>query len=893
MTASFKGNKEPTPMMRQWLDAKAKAKDAVLLFRMGDFYELFAEDALVAGELLGLAVTTRDRSKGDDAMPMAGFPHPQAPAYIARLIGMGLKVAVCDQLEDPALARGIVKRDVTRIVTPGSVLDDESLDARANNFLVAVTAPSSGVLEGFGLCALDVSTGELLTTTLAERGALMDELARLLPRELVVEDTLDAALAEHIAKELGALREGVRVNARPGTRDDTRLVDVVARSRAGQGLDPWLAAHASALRACQLALQYVQETGQGTLPSHLLPPRPYAVAEQLLLDPVTRAHLEITGPAGDLRKSGTLLGTIDITKTAAGGRHLLRRLTAPSADLAVIEAHLDRTAALVADPGLRARVREDLHGLPDIERIVARCAVHGFRGKVFPRDLSRLRQALRTLPSLASAFACVPAGGELASADVAAAAALCALLEQALVAEPALSLGAGPVIARGFDGALDDLDVLAATGRDRIAALEDDEKKATGIASLKVRYTSVFGYYIEVTRTHLQKVPAHYQRKQTVSNGERYVTEALSALEEQVVGAQARHAARETGLFDDVVSRVSQQSAPLLALAARIAELDATAALAELAATERWCRPHLLERAQRRLAVVDARHAVVERAVQQRGEVFVPSSLTLDGARQVILVTGPNMAGKSTMMRQVALMQILAQAGSFVPARSAELSICDRIFTRVGASDDLSKGRSTFMVEMTETSHILRAATPHSLVLLDEIGRGTSTYDGLSIAWAVAEHIHDVTGSRTLFATHYHELAQLCEHLPRLHNVHVVVSEQGGEIVFVRTLAEGPAAHSYGIQVARLAGLPASVVQRAREVLLSLEGNGAVLASSARLPRQHSHEGEPSRSIPAAQPDAGAHALLIERLRAFDVLRMTPLQAMSELSALVDEARKA
>ncbi len=893
-------------MMRQWLDAKAKAKDAILLFRMGDFYELFADDALKAGEVLDLAVTTRDRDKGEDAMPMAGFPHPQAPVYIARLIAAGLKVAVCDQMEDPAMARGIVKRDVTRIVTPGSVLDDESLDARANNFLVGVAhSGTDGSL--FGVCALDVSTGEIVTTVLQDRGPLFDELARLSPREVVIEgrdDDTDVE-AQSLARAVGEVRAGLRVNTRPAPlarRDERRLVDVVAPT-----LDPWIAAHPLALRACELALRYVEETGQGTLARHLLPPRAYAATEQLLLDPVTRAHLELTGPSGDLRREGTLLGTIDATRTAAGGRLLLRRLLAPSANPTAIEDRLDRVEALVNDPGVGAVIRGALQGFPDIERIVARCAAHGFRGRAMPRDLARLRAALRAIPTLAAALSAkgAPAvfAADFASVDVDESTALCGLLERAVVEEPALALGAGPVIARGFDAHMDELDTLAGGGRDRIAALEDDEKRATGIPSLKVRYTSVFGYYIEVTRSHLAKVPAHYKRKQTVANGERYVTEALAKLEEEVEGAETKRSQRELTLFDDVVTQVAARARPLLALAARIADLDVTSSLAEVAAVGRWCRPRVLAKDARRLALVDARHPVVEKSVSKRGEAFVPSSVELSGdERQILVVTGPNMAGKSTMMRQVALIQILAQAGSYVPAKSAELSVCDRIFTRVGASDDLSKGRSTFMVEMTETSHILRAATPHSLVLLDEIGRGTSTYDGLSIAWAVAEHIHEVTGSRTLFATHYHELVQLAEHLPRTKNVHVVVTEWNGEIVFVRTLADGAAARSYGIQVARLAGLPPTVVQRAREVLASLEGDTPT-DPSARLPRHEKRgQGAPQMSLftqPVAPAQSGEQSAdvahrdaVIERLRALDVLRMTPLEAMNALATLVDDARK-
>jgi DNA mismatch repair protein MutS len=874
-------------MLRQWLEAKAKAKDAILLFRMGDFYELFGEDAHKAGQVLDLAVTTRDRDKGDDAMPMAGFPHPQAPVYIARLIAAGLKVAVCDQMEDPALARGIVKRDVTRIVTPGMVLDDESLDARANNFLVALTVAGS-VDDGFGLAAVDVSTGELLATTVQSQSALVDEVGRLSPREIVVEsDMLDG-----VVDALSALsaKKQVRVERRPLPKA-RRLVDGLVATQKGGAHDPWFqaAAHKHALVACELALQYVEETGQGLLPSHLLPPRPYVVGEQLLLDPVTRAHLELTGPPGELRKDGTLLSVVDRTKTAAGGRRLLRMLVAPSAHAAVIERRLDRVQALVDDGGLRAQLVATLSGFPDIERLVARAAAK----RSVPRDLVRLRQALRALPAVAELVEKTDALASEGPLDLVSE--LREVLDRALLDEPALSLGAGPVFAPGYDKDLDELTSLATGGRDRIAALEEEEKKATGIPTLKVRYTSVFGYYIEVTKAHLAKVPDRYRRKQTVANAERYVTDALAALEDQVEGAEARRVAREQSLFDDIVTMIADRARRLLAVAERVADVDACLSLADVAVTERWTRPVLLPKDARRLALDEARHPVVERALARKGEAFVPSSVDLDGdARQILVVTGPNMAGKSTMMRQVALCQVLAQAGSFVPAKKAELSLCDRIFTRVGASDDLAQGRSTFMVEMTETSSILRAATPFSLVLLDEIGRGTSTYDGLSIAWAVAEHIHDVTGSRTLFATHYHELTQLESHLPRLKNVHAVVKEWNDEIIFVRTLAEGAAERSYGIQVARLAGLPAPVLQRAREVLATLEG--APVDEGARVPRVRRQKEPPkpqmSLFVPPAATVVVEEPAVVAKLRSLDVLRMTPLEAMNALAALVDEAKK-
>jgi DNA mismatch repair protein MutS len=917
-----------TPMLRQWLQAKAKAPDAILLFRMGDFYELFGEDAHAAGRVLDLAVTTRDRDKGDDAMPMAGFPHPAAPGYIAKLIAAGLKVAVCDQLEDPALARGIVKRGVTRLVTPGMVLDEESLDARSNNFLVGVVDDGGDGEHRFGLCALDVSTGEILCTTAPHESAVVDEVQRLSPRELVVGEGLAAAFVER-------LREN-----KPGAaprRLETRRVE---RARSGRRTlvdtlgtpDPLLqeGARRTAIAAAELCLLYAQETAQGTLPRHLQPPRAYVLDERLLLDATTRAHLDLCGPPGDLRKPGTLLWHVDRTRTAAGGRRLLRLLLQPSASLPEVEARLDRTAALVDDPAARAALGELLTATADVERLVARAS----NGRAGPRDLWRLHRALERFPAIGEAL--VDHGAWMGVlAPLATAIERCSVVSEelgrALHEQSPTVLGDEPAFRPGYDRDLDELVTLKDGGAAQIGALEAAERERTGIPSLKIKHNSVFGYYLEVTKTHQGKVPAHYQRKQTVANGERYVTDELRALEEQVEGADGRRRRREQELFAALLERVAGDAGALLAVAAFVADVDATLCLAEVAVADRMVRPQLLPREQRSLVVEDARHPVVERLCRQRGDAFVPASVTLDEQRQILVVTGPNMAGKSTVMREVALCQILAQAGSFVPARSATLSLCDRVFTRVGASDDIASGRSTFMVEMTETSHILRGATPWSLVLLDEIGRGTATFDGLAIAWAVAEHLHDVTGARTLFATHYHELTDLALHLPRLKNVHVVVKEWGDDVVFVRSLEDGPAGRSFGVAVARLAGLPEPVVARARAVLAHLEGDDAAVpdgtsatgttpnatpektpsttattttttASSHGLPRAHRRpsRGTPTPQLALFQPPATAvepvvderAARVLEKLRATDVMRLTPLQALNALAALVDDARR-
>jgi DNA mismatch repair protein MutS len=896
-----------TPMLRQWLQAKAKAPDATLLFRMGDFYELFGDDARVAGDVLGLAVTTRDRDKGEDAMPMAGFPHPAAPGYIARLIAHGLKVAVCDQLEDPALAKGIVKRDVTRLVTPGMVLDDESLESDSNNFLVGVVSHAADAdRDRFGLCALDISTGELFCTTADTETAIVDEVLRRSPRELVVDDALDAHLVERLVQTRpGQTARRVERRKAPARR---RLVDRLGAP------DRWLTERKVALLAAELVLGYAEETGQGKLPSHLRPPIGFSLDDRLLLDATTRGHLALCGPPGDLRREGTLLWHLDRTRTAAGGRRLLRRLLEPLAASTAIERRLDQVQALVDDPGLRKSLTDALSGMSDVERLVARVA----SGRAGPRELWRLGQGVARLPLVAAALLDVDAFAADVHANGAAleeAIATADVIARAIMDDAPAVIGETRSIREGYDAELDELWAASSGGKDRIAALEAREKEATGIASLKVRYNSVFGYYIEVTKTHQAKVPAHYVRKQTIATGERFTTEELTELQESVEGSQLRQRQREARLLDALLHEVEAKSRALLALCTFVADVDATLSLAEAAVADRAVRPLIVPREERRFFADELRHPVVERLCRARGEAFVPSSVVLDGDRQILLVTGPNMAGKSTLMRQVALCQLLAQIGTFVPATRVELSVCDRIFTRVGADDDAVTGRSTFMVEMTETSHILRGATPASLVLLDEIGRGTSTFDGVAIAWSVVEHLHDVVGARALFATHYHELTALEGPLARVKNVHVVVKEFGDDIIFVRALKDGPAGRSFGIQVARLAGLPPSVVARARAVLQHLEGDApeessttaalpAALSKGAPRPRVRSVAAPPQLALFASTPPVAATSLpgdsasvaavdaLRARLAAIDIARLTPLQGLVLLDELVAEARR-
>ena len=876
---TFPEGAKVTPMMRQWLEAKARSPNAILLFRMGDFYELFLTDAEQAGPVLDLVVTARDKDKGKKKIPMAGFPHHAAPAYIAKLIAAGHKVAVCDQLEDPAMARGIVKRGVTRIVTPGMVLDDESLDRGANNYL-AVIACDEDQASTFGLAAFDLSTGHFIATSVSSREALASEVHRLAPKEIVFENENARAFLDESTRMQSVRKENLAFEKRMNKA-----------LKALGPLDPIFneIAFASAKRAAAMVIEIVNDT-QSKVAPHIAPPKPYAVGANLLLDETTRTHLELTGPSNALRSDKSLLGVIDKSKSALGARKILRWLRSPLADKSAIEKRLDACAFFKDDPDVRTRVREALAGLYDIERLSARLSSQ--RGG--PQELDRLRASLKSAQEVHAI--CHAHQNELAKSFVAdhASLALGDELDKALAEEVGPKLGEGSVFRKGYDRTLDKCTKLAKGGQDAILAMEEKEKKRTKIHTLKIKFTRVFGYYIEIKKTQLDKVPKDYVRKQTVANAERYVTDDLQKLEDDVNSAQLKAQKREALLFEKLRDQVCEHAQSLRALADDLATLDAHCALALTAATHNYVRPEILEKSESVLNIVNGRHAVVERALDKEGKGFVANSVKLDAKdRQVLLVTGPNMAGKSTLLRQIALIQILAQMGSFVPAESAKLSICDRIFTRVGASDDLAGGRSTFMVEMTETAQILKHATPQSLVLLDEIGRGTSTYDGLSIAWSVAEHLHDAVRARTLFATHYHELCELEESLDRLSNIHVVVKEWNDEIVFTRLVEAGAAERSYGVQVARLAGLPKAVLTRAREVLAGLEGDVVQVADPSRkVPQLRNKKKRPQMDLFSEGKKIESKESLSDKLAALDVNRMRPLEALNVLAKFVDDARE-
>ncbi len=855
-----------TPLMRQYFATKQAHPDAFLFFRMGDFYELFFEDAVQAAQLLGITLTSRNK-QDPEPIPMCGFPWHQRDGYVARLLRLGHKVAVCDQLEDPAQAKGLVQRGVTEVLTPGSVTSDAFLEAAAHNWLGAIW-PQPGRV---GLCFADASTGQL---RLSECG--WSEAASVVARTPAAEWLVPAGLEAGVAERVSGLLAGV-----PGARTEVPLARWLDEAMVGAR---WGAERAAAfgdlplaLAASAAALDYLDRT-QGGAALQMTRPERWNEDAFLRIDASTARHLElfVAQPGGEAKH--TLWHHLDLTMTAPGSRRLRAWIERPLAAVAPICARQQAVAAWLDGTAPRASFREALRGLADLERLAARIAC----ARATPRELGALRDTLARLPDLAAGLATM-AGERIAEArtSLAVPAELRERLTRALVDEPPVASREGAVIRGGFDSVRDELDDLAHSGKRWIAELEASERARSGIASLKVGYNKVFGYYLEVTNAHRDRVPEDYERRQTLTNAERYVTPALKARESEVLAAEDKLRAREHDLFVELRTFVGGWVPALQAAADALGRLDAEAALAEAAARYGWVAPTIED--SDRLVLEQARHPVVERLLP-RGE-FVPNSVHLDATtRQVLLLTGPNMGGKSTYLRQIALAVVLAQAGSYVPAASASIGLVDRLFTRVGAADRLGAGQSTFMVEMSETAEILRGATSRSLVLLDEIGRGTATYDGLALAWAVTEHLHAADGARprTVFATHYHELTQLAETLPRLANVHVTVKEWGDGVVFLHRIAEGAADRSYGIHVARLAGLPEPLLARAREVLAELESERTV---EHLEPSSRRRKGGPAVPAPLPLFDAppAEHPLAAE-LKSLEPDALTPLEALQKLA---------
>ncbi len=886
------GSALDTPMMRQYRELKARHPDAILFYRMGDFYEMFLADAELAAPLLDIALTTRDRGK-PDAVPMCGVPAHSADGYVKRLAELGHKVAICEQVEDPRQVGGrrLVRREVIEVVTPGLVGDPEGIAAHAEICLAAVDA---GAAAGAGgLAVLEASIGDFRATRVAApeggdplSGALIEELRRVAPREvLVVEERADALRARLAELLPGAVVTPVAA-AEFATDDPPLRPD---------GFEP--ASEDPEQRAAAAVLRYAaRHQPAGAAQVRRL--RPYRLSDAMGLDAATRRHLELFENSEDGGRRGTLIERLDGASTPLGSRRLARWLAYPLLSPEAIAARQDAVSWLAERDRARGRLRDALRGVRDLERIFAKAARPGSE----PRDLASLRGSLEALPALEAAFdedpgALLPesAGAPPASLPrprpVAEAA---TLLADALVDDPPAvprgSRGAGETgyVREGFRPELDELRSAARKGREFIAGLEARERERTGISTLKVRFHPVHGYSLEVSKARLEQVPGEYERKQTLANSERFTTPELREAEQKVLGARDRAAQLEREIFENTRRETLEHAAAIRAAAEAVAELDALAALAEVARRDGWVRPRVDDALV--LELSGARHPVVEPLLAARGEEFVPNDARLDpDGAQLVVLTGPNMSGKSTYLRQVALCVLLAQMGSFVPAEAAHVGVVDRVFTRVGASDRLARGESTFMVEMRETADILQRASRRSLVILDEIGRGTSTFDGLSIAWAVAEYLHDTPGlgARTLFATHYHELTDLARTKEGVRNAHFEAREHGEDVVFLRRLAPGGASRSYGIQVARLAGLPRSVIERAREILANLEGGEL---DEAGRPRLAHHEGAPAPSAEGgaqlglfgAGPDPEEREVL-EAIRALDPDATTPMEALLAL----------
>ena len=859
------GDRQPsvvklTPMLQQYLRLKEHYPDAILLYRLGDFYEMFFEDAERASRLLDLTLTSR--SKGDDSrIPLCGVPHHSVQPYVQKLLEHGHKVAICEQIEDPATAKGIVDRKVVRVITPGTVLEEESLDPSAPSYLAAVIARA----ERHAL-VVDLSTGELRATEGESLGGLEEELGRLRPREVIVATgSLDAAT-------LARLPPTLRTSELPSEAfASERLSDWLEKRLGAGAAEPWRARPLAAA-ALGALLGYLDRQLVGT--EHLRAPEPYQTEEFLVVDDTSRRNLELVESVRGERV-GSLLWVLDRTQTPMGARVLRRWLLYPLLDPARIGERLDAVEELSGEPALRDELALSLDGLGDLERLAGRIG----SGTASPRDVVRLRQALGRGEAVQTRLGDVRAAPlrRLREA-IRPLPSLRDLVARALVDVPPLSARQGDLIRAGYRAEIDELRALRHDGKSWISALEARERARTGIGSLKVRYNKVFGYYIEVTNPNLKLVPVDYQRRQTIAGGERFVTPELKDYESKVLGAEERLRALESGLFEDLVRDVAQHLPEIVATAGALAELDALRSLAAVAVDGRYIRP-LLDRSTS-IEIREGRHPVIERMLPSGR--FVPNDVELDPDRaQIVVLTGPNMAGKSTYLRQTALIALMAQMGSFVPAERAKLCVFDRIFTRIGASDKLARGRSTFMVEMTETASILNTGTPRSLILLDEIGRGTATFDGLALAWAVVEQLQSRARAKTLFATHYHELTELGGLLPGVRNYHVAVKEAGSNIVFLRKVAPGSADKSYGIEVARLAGLPAAVVARAREILDQHERSERSLSASLRAREGDGRAGPMQLTI-----FTPLNSEVVRAVENADLDNMKPLEALNLLAEL-------
>ena len=865
-----------TPLMEQYLSIKAKHKDSVLFFRMGDFYEMFLDDAKIASKVLGITLTSRAHGKAAD-VPLAGFPHHAVEPYLSKMIKAGYRVAICEQIEDPKQAKGLVKRDVTEIVTPGTAVTDDLLETKRNNYLVSIYLDGNQC----GLAMVDVSTGEFKISEISKR-EISERVDSIAPAEIIISESHFSILQQHLSN----LNDILVTRRDDWTFNYDFAQETLTEHFGTLSLKGFGVAHlVKGISAAGAIIAYLKENQKEKL-VHINRLSLADDSDYMIIDSTTRRNLELLHSMNLMGKKGTLLSVIDQTLTPMGGRLLVSWMLFPLVNLNKIIQRHDSVEAFMNDLELRKNIREVLRKSGDLERLIAKFAT----GRANARDANAILHSLRVVKNVKDLLAPHKQGllAEIKE-GLNPIEQLAERIETSIVDEPPLSITDGGVIRRGYNEDLDKLRDIAYSGKDWIARLQKKERETTGISSLKVNFNKVFGYYIEVTKPHLAKVPEHYIRKQTLVNAERYIIQELKEYEEKVLGAEEKMASLEYELFSELRLFILNFTRELQKNAQLIAQVDCLAGLSQVAVDNDYFRPEMNE--SDALDITDGRHPVVEKLLPA-GEQFVVNDTKIDNKEeQILIITGPNMAGKSTYLRQVGLIVILAQMGSFVPAKTAKIGLVDRVFTRVGASDNLAAGESTFLTEMNETANILNNATQKSLIILDEIGRGTSTFDGLSIAWSVTEYLHNTPrlAAKTIFATHYHELTELELVLQRVRNYNVVVKEWGDHIVFLRKIVKGGCDHSYGIQVAKLAGLPLPVIERAKEILKNLENEALDSRDTPKLAQHHEHK---KAVVDQMSLFAQMEKSIRHELDKINPDELTPLEALNKLDQLKQITQK-